>query len=102
MASDQDTFTFTATLWLHSGESGWHFVTLPADTADDIEELAAGRARGFGSVPVRGTIGATSWTTSLFPSSSAGSYVLPVKAPVRRAEELTAGDEVEITVELAL
>lgn len=99
---DATTFSFTAELWRWSGDAAWHFVTLPEATADDIEELAAGRERGFGSVPVRVTIGATSWTTSLFPSKEAASYVLPVKAGVRRSEGLEAGDEAAITVEVAL
>jgi hypothetical protein len=37
--------------------------------------------------------------TSVFPSSS-GSYLLPVKKPVRRAEGLEAGDVVTVELEL--
>lgn len=96
-----DTHTFTADLWLHPGDAGWHFVTLPAELADEIRAQSAGTARPFGSLPVTVTIGRTSWTTSLFADTGADSYLLPVKADVRRREQLTAGDSVRVTLELA-
>jgi hypothetical protein len=37
-------------------------------------------------------VGTTSWTTSIFPGSGGGPYVLPVKRAVRRAEDLDVGD----------
>lgn len=82
-------FEFTGTLWLYPGEAGWHFVTLPADVSDDIEE-EAGQRGGFGSVPVEVTIGETTWKTSLFPDKRAASFVLPVKKAVRQLERLEA------------
>lgn len=87
---------FSAELWEHDGDGGWHFVTVPVEVADEVRDRAGHVARGFGSIRVRATLGATTWTTSLFPSTSDGSYVLPVKKQVRRAEALHAGDSVEV------
>jgi hypothetical protein len=83
---------FDAEVWEHSpGDPGsWHFLTVPRDVADDIE-VESGPREGFGSVRVVVTIGATTWSTSLFPDSRLGSYVLPLKKPVRVAEALHAG-----------
>lgn len=89
---------FDAPLWVHSG-GAWRFVTLPHDVADEIDWHAA--KGGFGSVKVRATIGRTSWDTSLFPSSAEESYVLPVKASVRKAEAIADGDAVRVRVRLA-
>jgi hypothetical protein len=75
-------------------------VTLPADLADELRASTSGRGRPFGSVPVRVIIGQTSWTTSLFADTKAGSYLLPVKAAIRRLEQLAAGDEVRVTIEV--
>lgn len=86
--------SFDAELWLHQGEGSWHFVTLPVDLADDVRERATGR--GFGSVRVTAVVGETRWETSLFPETKTGSYVLPVKQQVRRANDLVAGDVVTI------
>ncbi len=95
------TFRFSAPLWLYPGDAGWHFISVPADISDDIAHLTAATRKGFGSVRVTATIGATTWQTSVFPDSKTGTYLLPVKKPVRATEHLTPGDEVETQLELA-
>ena len=91
-------YEFEARLWRHSGEAAWFFVTLPEDLSDEIE--ATTEHRGFGSVRVEVTVGATTWRTSLFPDTKAGAYVLPVKKPVRTVERLGEGEPVPVTVEV--
>ena len=86
---------FSAELWLHDGEAGWHFVTLPPEVAEQVR-AEAGEPRGFGSVRVEVTVGGSTWRTSVFPDTRTGSFVLPVKAEVRRREDLLAGDVVEV------
>jgi Domain of unknown function (DUF1905) len=56
--------------------------------------------RPFGSVAVGVTLGSTTWTTSLFRDTKSGSYLLPVKAGVRRREGVGAGDTVRLVVEV--
>lgn len=60
----------------------------------------AGPREGFGSVRVQATVGSTTWHTSLFPDATTGSFVLPVKKPVRLAEGLAAGASCEVTLEV--
>lgn len=91
---------FDAELWLWEGKAAWHFLTVPIDVSDDIEARTTGHARGFGSVRVRVTIGATTWTTSVFPDTKREAYILPVKKEVRRAESLETGSRVAVTLEL--
>jgi hypothetical protein len=57
-------------------------------------------ARGFGSLRVEVRIGATTWRTSIFPSSSAGTFVLPVKKAVRRAQGLEVGQRATVHLRL--
>ena len=91
------THTFTTDLWLHDSAPGaWYFVTLPLDAADEIR--ATNERRGFGSVRVRARIGGSAWDTSVFPDTTSGSYLLPVKAAVRRAEAIDDGDRVRVTI----
>ena len=93
-------FTFDAELWLYEGDAAWHFITVPEDISDEIAERAAGPRSGFGSVRVEVTVGATTWSTSVFPDSKRGAYVLPVKKEVRRREQIDAGDRVALSLEL--
>jgi hypothetical protein len=101
MADAAPTYRFSAPLWLHSGQAAWHFVTLPHDVSDEIDEVTSPTRRGFGSVRVAVTIGSTTWQTSVFPDTKAASYVLPVKKPVRTNEDLDVGDRVTVTLRLA-
>ncbi|MFI6871321.1 DUF1905 domain-containing protein [Nocardia sp. NPDC050406] len=91
-------YRFSAELWEYEGTASWHFVSLPEPIADEIEERYAATAGGFGSVRVEVTVGTTRWSTSLFPDKKRGTYILPVKKPVRLAEDLTPGDPVTVAL----
>ena len=93
----------SATLWIWSSPeapASWHFLTIDGEAAEAIRatalmrRLEGGQRRGWGSIRVKATIGDTRWQTSVFPSKESGGYLLPVKAAVRKAEGLIAGDEV--------
>lgn len=90
-----DTYTFSAELWEYSGAAAWFFVTLSVEDSEEIEAQTPPRT-GFGSVRVSVRIGETEWKTSVFPDSSAGSYVLPVKRVIREKEGIDVGDVVEV------
>lgn len=89
--------TFTSILWRWEAQGAWRFVTVPADLTDAIR-LTAGPPKGFGSVRVEVTVGATTWRTSVFPDTHRGTYALPIKKAVRQAEDLADGDEVTVTL----
>lgn len=93
-------YAFTAPLQLSDNEV-WYFVAVPPDMADEIDERTAGLQGGFGSVKVEVTVGATTWSTSLFPSKGIGSYWLPMKKQVRVAEDLHPDDAVDVTLRIA-
>ena len=102
-----ETYNIRATLWLWSTDkapASWHFLTIEGEVAQALHTLALmrrlefGRKRGWGAMKVAATIGDTSWDTSMFPDKSTGGWLLPVKASVRKAEGLMAGDTVEVTM----
>jgi hypothetical protein len=95
-------YVFDAELWMWDArpDEVWTLVSLPVDAADEVHALTDGRARGFGSVRVTATIGATTWQTSIFPDARRESFVLPVRKAVRTKERLEPGDTARVTVEL--
>jgi hypothetical protein len=60
--------------------------------------MVEGRTGGFGSVRVDVVVGSSQWSTSLFPDSREGTYLLPVKKAVRLAEDLDEGADVAVTL----
>lgn len=90
-------FTFEAEVWLHEGDkAAWHFLSLPELVSDEIEAEHGDAAAGFGSIRVEVTIGSSTWRTSVFPDSKRQTYVLPVKAAVRKAEGLAEGTTADV------
>ena len=91
--------TFLAELWLWDARKSdsWTFFTLPADASEDLRDVVE-PGRGFGSIRVEVSIGTSTWQTSVFPDKHSGCYVLPVKAPVRKAQSIAAGDQVDVAL----
>lgn len=89
---------FTGKIWFWCGPAPWFFVTVPAKPSRDIKEISRIVTYGWGVIPVHVRIGKTEWTTSLFPKD--GRYVVPIKASVRKAENLDLGDKVTIQLEV--
>jgi Domain of unknown function (DUF1905) len=85
---------FSGEIWYWRGPSPFHFVTVPAEQCPALATAAARVSYGWGVIPVTGRVGRTTFTTSLFPKD--GGYVVPLKAVVRKAEELDVGDVVTV------
>jgi len=83
------TYQLKSKVFVWPGEQGnWHFVGVDKKVSAEIKEHFGKNAKGFRSIPVTVTVGKTSWDTSIFPDSKSGQYLLPLKAKVRRAEDI--------------
>ena len=103
--SDKLSCTLLLKRW--QGERGtYHLVTITGDTADAIamherlHRLEFGARRGFGSVKVMARVGGTQWKTSVFPQSQKTEWILLVSKKVMRAEDLSEGDPVPLSITL--
>ena len=89
---------FNGKIWFWKGPAPWYFVTIPAEQCRDLRPISRIVTYGWGMIPVHVQIGKTEWTTSLFPKD--GRYIVPIKASVRKAENLEEGDQVTIRIEV--
>lgn len=85
---------FSGEIWQWRGPAPHYFVTVPADHCDALRAASKLVSYGWGMIPVRVRIGSTEWKTSLFPKE--GGYIVPIKAHVRKAEDLAEGDVVRL------
>ena len=74
------------------GPAPHHFVAVPPAGVEALQDVAEVVSYGWGMVPVTVRLGATTWTTSLWPRE--GGYVVPLKLAARRAEGVELGDVV--------
>lgn len=85
---------------VYPGMAGWRFLALPKKQGKEIKEKFGVRAKGWGSLPVSVTIGKTMWNTSIFPDKKSGTYILPLKARVRKLEDITDDSTVTFSITL--
>jgi hypothetical protein len=93
-------FEFSSRLTEWDAKPNVFFVHVPSDVGASVNDVPT-PPRGFGSIAVEVTIGATTWNTSIFPiSSEPDTFFLPVKAAVRRAEGIGPDDTVDVAIQL--
>ena len=84
--SDPDDTTFTwpaqglsmefcGEVWHWRGPAPYHFVSVPDENCGSLQAAAPLVSYGWGMIPVAVRVGATEWTTSLWPKN--GGYVVP-------------------------
>mgnify|MGYP000846223291 CR=1 FL=1 len=89
---------FTGKIWFWRGPSPFFFVTVPAPQSQELKAISGLVTYGWGMIPVAAQVGDTRWKTSLFPKE--GLYLVPLKDSVRRAEQLSEGDEIIVRLEV--
>jgi len=89
---------FNGKIWYWRGPAPWYFVTVPAKLSRDLKAIVGFVTYGWGMIPVVVRIGKTEWKTSLWPKD--GRYIVPIKAIVRKAENLEQGHKVTVQLEV--
>jgi hypothetical protein len=88
--------TFSGPVWEWRGPAPYFFLTVPEAESGMIQAASEIVTYGWGMIPVAVRIGATGFTTSLWPKD--GGYVLPLKDAVRRAEGIEVGVAITATL----
>lgn len=90
-------FEFTSQVIEWRGPAPFLFLPVPPEIAAEIRSVANLVSYGWGCIPVRAQIGNTRFETSLFPRD--GTYLVPVKVAVQRAEGIGLGDATAVSLE---
>ena len=91
-------FEFSGKIIFWRGPSPFFFVAMPDEESRDLKAISGAVTYGWGVIPVTVRIGNTEWKTSLFPKDDR--YLVPIKAMIRKAENLEEGEEVTIELEV--
>jgi hypothetical protein len=87
-------------VWEYPGMAGWHFISIPKKEAASIKKDFHSFKRGWGSLPVKVTLGKQIWKTSIFWDNKLNTYLLPLKAEIRKKEMVKAGDTIVFLLEI--
>lgn len=89
---------FDALVIYWRGPSPFYFAVIPPDECEQIAAVAKAVTYGWGVIPVTARVGATTFTTSLFPKD--GGYLLPIKQVVRVGEHVDVDDVLRVELSL--
>ena len=95
---EEPTYNMSSKVIVYPGIGGWRFLMIPKKVGKEIKEQFGKYAAGWGSLKVKVVLGKTSWKTSIFPDKKAGTYLLPLKAEVRKNEVIEDGAKVNFTI----
>lgn len=93
-------FEFDGPVIFWHGPSPFYFIAVPEQQGQDIKAISSLVTYGWGVIPVHVQVGETRFQTSLFPKN--GTYLVPLKDSVRKAEDLAEGDQVSVRLEVRL
>ncbi len=93
-------YSFQGEVWRY-GLSGWHFVTLPKPLAQKIRKRHSVAEEGWGRLKASAAIGKAKWDSAIWFDTKAGSYILPLKASVRKETGLGVGAKVKVQICIA-
>lgn len=91
-------FAFEAEVIYWRGPSPFFYAPIPPAQAVELGQLARHVTYGWGMIPVDATIGGVTFYTALFPKDE--TYLLPLKAAVRRKTGVTVGDTISVEMTL--
>lgn len=93
-------FEFEGMVFRWESNPAFFLVSLPKNVSSEIREISEGLTNGFGSLKVEAQVGSVTWRTSVFPESKTGLFDIPLKAEVRKKNNLVDGSPVSVSIEL--
>ena len=101
MEAKRISYEFTAKPYLYSSSVdmiGWTFVSLPKELSLEIRNNFKWQEEGWGRMKVTAKIGSTEWQTAIWFDTKQDTYLLPLKAAVRKKEEVILDEDVNINI----
>jgi hypothetical protein len=87
-------YEFRATPRLHE----LLFIAMPVEMAREIRDNLRFQEEGWGRMKATAKIGDTEWRTAIWFDTKAGTYLMPIKAEIRKKEHVEPGKEIAITI----
>ncbi len=92
--TDKMEWTFLGEAIEWRGPAPYVFVPAPPGVAAEIREMSSRLSYGWGCIPCKLMVGQTQVATALFPKD--GTYLVPIRVSVQRAEGINVGDSVHV------
>ncbi|WP_044639058.1 DUF1905 domain-containing protein [Siansivirga zeaxanthinifaciens] len=91
-------YQFSAKMWQHQATGGWYFVSLPKTFSKEIRGNLKWQEQGWGRMKAFAEIDQLKWETAIWFDTKLDTYILPIKAAIRKKRNLEIHQTMEITL----
>lgn len=91
-------YDFKGSVWKYESTAGWYFVSLPKKLSKEIRENSKDLEEGWGRLKVEAMIGKSQWKTAIWFDTKMDTYILPLKAEIRRHEKINVKEEISVKI----
>jgi hypothetical protein len=91
-------YSFPGIPWQHSSPGGWYFISLPIEMSEEIRGMLRREEEGWGRLSASARIGNSQWKTAIWFDKKQNTYLLPLKAEIRKKEGIETGKEISVEV----
>lgn len=88
-------YEFRAKPWQFTGPGSWYFVTVPIALSKEIRNAHKLEEEGWGRLKALARIGNSEWKTAIWFDTKRKAYLLPLKAEIRKKENIETGKTVK-------
>jgi arsenate reductase len=93
-------YEFSSKIWQYKRKGGWIFISLPQELSREIKEIFKSEEDGWGRLKSYAQIGNTEWQAAIWFDPKSNTYLLPLKAEVRKKEKIKINQIVNITINM--
>lgn len=98
MKSKGIAYKFTGKPWQYTGQNAWYFVSVPKKLSAEIRKVLITEEEGWGRLKATAQIGSIEWKTAIWFDTKLNTYLLPLKAEIRKKETITVGKPTLVTL----
>lgn len=91
-------YTFSSMVWKHASTGGWFFVSLPIAMSVEIRQQLKWQEEGWGRIKASAIIARSQWSTALWFDTKHQTYLLPIKAEIRKKESIEKDQPIRVQV----
>ncbi len=101
MESQGMKYEFSAKAYQYSSSAdmcGWTFVSLPKEMSIEIRDNFKWLEEGWGRMKVTAKVGSSEWQTAIWFDTKQDTYLLPLKAKIRKKENIVIDKDMKIMI----
>ena len=94
-------YEFSAKVYQYSSSEdmiGWTLVSLPKEISVEIRENFKSLEEGWGRMKITAKVGNSEWQTAIWFDTKQDTYLLPLKAAIRKKENIVLDKDADITI----